>query len=200
VIDVREIPRGLSTSQDEINRILVENASAGRNVVRFKGGDDYVFGRGYEELEACQAAGVPVRVIPGMTSALAVPALAGIPITTRGVVHEVTVASGHVPPGQPDSLTNWDALARLHGTLVLLMAVENAGAIAHTLIDAGRDPKTAASIICDGTFPTERRLDTTLGDVATVIVAADVHPPAVIVIGAVAAAGGDQPPVVERTV
>jgi uroporphyrin-III C-methyltransferase / precorrin-2 dehydrogenase / sirohydrochlorin ferrochelatase len=193
VIDVRKIPRGPSTSQDEINRILVENARAGRNVVRLKGGDGYVFGRGYEELEACAAAGVPVRVVPGVTSALAVPALAGIPITQRGVVHEFTVASGHVPPGHPDSLTNWKAVAGLGGTLVLLMAVENAGAIAEALIEGGRDPGTPTSIVCDGTLPTERRLDMTLATVADAVQSANVRPPAVIVIGHVAArASGEQ--------
>jgi uroporphyrin-III C-methyltransferase / precorrin-2 dehydrogenase / sirohydrochlorin ferrochelatase len=185
VIDVRKIPRGPSTSQDEINRILVEQARAGRNVVRLKGGDGYVFGRGFEELQACQAAGIPVRVIPGVSSALAVPAVAGIPITQRGVVHEFTVASGHLPPGHPDSLTDWPALARLAGTLVLLMAVENAGAIAAALVEGGRDPQTPASIICDGTLESERRVDCTLATLADVVRSAGVQPPAVIVVGAV---------------
>ena len=103
-------------------------------MVRFKGGDSFVFGRGFEEVEACAAAGVPVTVVPGLSSALAVPARAGIPVTHRGVAHEFTVVSGHLPPGHPDSLVDWDALARLRGTLVLLMAVENAPAIADALV------------------------------------------------------------------
>ena len=109
-------------------------------MVRFKGGDNFVFGRGYEEVMACRAAGVPVTVIPGLTSPIAVPALAGIPVTHRGVAHEFTVISGHLPPGHPDSLTDWDAVARLRGTLVLMMAVENAPAIAEALLAGGRTP------------------------------------------------------------
>ena len=103
VIDVSKIPRGATTSQDEINRLLVEHALAGRTVVRFKGGDNFVFGRGGEELEACAAAGVPVRVIPGVTSAIAGPALAGIPVTHKRLNQGFTVISGHVPPGDPRS-------------------------------------------------------------------------------------------------
>ena len=114
--------------QEEINRLIVERALAGQRVARFKGGDSFVFGRGFEEIEACRVAGVPVRVIPGLSSPLAVPALAGIPVTHRGVAHDFTVVSGHVPPGHDDSLVDWDAVGRLRGTLLLMMAVENAPA------------------------------------------------------------------------
>ncbi len=111
-------------AQQVINETLIDRAKAGKFVVRLKGGDPYVFGRGYEELEACTAAGIPVTVVPGITSAISVPSAAGIPVTHRGVTHEFVVVSGHVAPGHPDSLTDWDALAKLRGTLVLLMAVE----------------------------------------------------------------------------
>jgi uroporphyrin-III C-methyltransferase / precorrin-2 dehydrogenase / sirohydrochlorin ferrochelatase len=186
VIDVAKVPRGPSTSQERINSLLVERARAGQNVVRLKGGDGYVFGRGYEEVMACQEAGIPVRVLPGVTSALAVPALAGIPITHRGVVHEFTVVSGHLPPGHPDSLTNWDAVAQLNGTLVLMMAVENAGRIADVLLAAGRSADLPAAVIQDGSLPTERHLETTLASLAHDMARAHIRPPAVIVIGAVA--------------
>ena len=103
-------------AQEQINALLVEHALAGRRVVRLKGGDPFVFGRGMEELEACVAAGVPVEVVPGITSAIAVPALAGIPVTHRGLTHEFVVVSGHLPPGHPQSLVDWAALGRLRGT------------------------------------------------------------------------------------
>ena len=99
---------------------------------------------------------MPVTVIPGLTSPIAVPALAGIPVTHRGVAHEFTVVSGHLPPGHPESLVDWDALARLRGTLVLMMAVENAPAIADALVAGGRTPGTPVAVVCDGTMPGER--------------------------------------------
>ncbi len=109
LIDVAKLPRGRSAQQEEINRVIVERALAGQRVVRFKGGDNFVFGRGYEEVLACREAGVPVTVIPGLTSPIAVPAVAGIPVTHRGVAHDFTVVSGHLPPGDPESLVNWKA-------------------------------------------------------------------------------------------
>jgi uroporphyrin-III C-methyltransferase/precorrin-2 dehydrogenase/sirohydrochlorin ferrochelatase len=107
VIDASKLPRGRSMAQEEINALLVEHALAGRRVARLKGGDPFVFGRGMEEVEACLAAGVPVEVVPGVTSAIGVPALAGIPVTHRGLTHEFVVVSGHVPPGHPASLVDW---------------------------------------------------------------------------------------------
>jgi uroporphyrin-III C-methyltransferase/precorrin-2 dehydrogenase/sirohydrochlorin ferrochelatase len=137
-VDAAKIPYGPSTAQDEINRILVERAQAGKFVVRLKGGDPYVFGRGGEEVVACVKAGVPVTVVPGVTSSIAAPALAGIPVTHRGVAHEFTVVSGHVPPDDPASLVDWPALARLRGTLVVLMGLKNLPRITATLIEQGR--------------------------------------------------------------
>ena len=187
LIDVAKLPRGRSASQDYINEVIVDRARAGKRVVRFKGGDNFVFGRGYEEVLACAAADVPVTVVPGLTSAIAVPGRVGIPVTHRGVAHEFTVISGHIPPGHPDSLVEWGAVARMRGTVVLLMAVDNAPAIAATLIDGGRPAGTPVGVIVDGTMPTERTVLTTLGSLADDLVAHEVVPPAIIVIGDVVA-------------
>lgn len=187
LIDVAKVPRSRFTAQEDINTLLVDRARAGRTVVRLKGGDNYVFGRGFEEVIALQEAGIPVRVIPGLSSSIAVPALAGIPVTHRGVVHEFTVVSGHVPPGHRDSLVDWAALAAMKGTIVLLMAVENAGTIAQALMDAGRRPDQAAAIVADGSLPSERVLRTSLGQLGALIGTERVRPPAIIVIGDVVA-------------
>lgn len=185
--DVAKLPRGRSAQQEEINRIIVEQAQAGRRVVRFKGGDSFVFGRGYEEVIACREAGVPVTVIPGVTSPVAVPGVAGIPVTHRGVAHEFTVISGHVPPGHPSSLTDWDAVARLRGTLLLMMAVEHGPQIAAALLAGGRPAETPVAFVCDGSMPTERTVLTTLGDLEATIERESVRPPAIIVVGGVVA-------------
>jgi uroporphyrin-III C-methyltransferase / precorrin-2 dehydrogenase / sirohydrochlorin ferrochelatase len=187
LIDVAKLPRGRSASQDHINEVIVARARAGKRVVRFKGGDGFVFGRGFEELLACVAADVPVTVVPGLSSAIAVPARVGIPVTHRGVAHDFTVVSGHLPPGHPESLVAWDAVAGLRGTLVLLMAVDNAPAIAATLLDGGRPAHTPVAIIIDGTMPTERTVLTTLGALGDDLVAHEVVPPAIIVVGDVVA-------------
>jgi uroporphyrin-III C-methyltransferase/precorrin-2 dehydrogenase/sirohydrochlorin ferrochelatase len=185
LIDVAKLPRGRSAQQEEINRLIVAHALAGKRVARFKGGDNFVFGRGYEEIIACREAGVPVTVIPGLSSPIAVPAIAGIPITHRGVTHEFTVISGHVPPDHAESLVDWDGVARLRGTLVLMMAVENAPAIAKALLVRGRDEATPVAVVCDGTMPTERTVLTTLGSLADDLVEHGVAAPAIIVIGEV---------------
>ncbi len=185
--DVAKLPRSRSAQQEEINRIIVEQALAGRRVVRFKGGDSFVFGRGYEEVLACRAAGVPVTVIPGITSPISVPALAGIPVTHRGVAHDFTVVSGHLPPGHPGSLTDWAAIARMRGTLLLMMAVENAPHIATTLLEGGRDAMTPVAVVCDGSMPGERTVLTTLGELTADLAAEGVQPPAIIVVGDVVA-------------
>jgi uroporphyrin-III C-methyltransferase/precorrin-2 dehydrogenase/sirohydrochlorin ferrochelatase len=187
LIDVAKLPRGRAAAQEEINRVIVERALEGKRVVRFKGGDSFVYGRGYEEALACEAAGVPWTVIPGLTSAIAVPAVAGIPVTHRGVAHEFTVISGHLPPDHPDSLVEWDAVARLRGTVVLLMAVQNLPLIAARLVKGGRPPTTPVAIVSEGTMPGERTLVSTLDTVAEDMAAADVRPPAIVVIGEVVA-------------
>ena len=185
LIDAAKLPRGRSASQQSINTLLVEQARAGKSVVRFKGGDPFVFGRGFEEALACAEAGVPCRVIPGITSAISVPALAGVPVTHRGVAHEFSVVSGHLPPGHPDSLVDWASLARLRGTLVLLMAVENIGAIAATLLAEGRPAGTATAVVQDGSLSSQRSLVTTLDRVGSEVAAQGIRPPAIIVVGGV---------------
>jgi uroporphyrin-III C-methyltransferase/precorrin-2 dehydrogenase/sirohydrochlorin ferrochelatase len=185
VVDATKLPRGRAASQQAINALLVERARAGRNVVRLKGGDPFVFGRGFEEALACADAGVSCRVVPGITSAISVPGLAGLPVTHRGVAHEFTVASGHLPPGHPDSLVNWASLAQLQGTLVLLMAVENIAAIASVLVEHGKPAGTAAAVVQDGSLSSERSLVTTLDRLADEIAAHGLRPPAAVVIGAV---------------
>ncbi len=191
VIDAAKLPRGRSMAQEQINALLVEHALAGRRVVRLKGGDPFVFGRGMEELEACVAAGVPVEVDPGVTSAISVPALAGVPVTHRGLTHEFVVVSGHLPPGHPDSLVDWPALGRLRGTVVVLMGVDTAPAIAAALLEHGRAADTPVAVVADGSTPTQRTVRTTLADLPRVIAAAGIRPPAVWVAGAVV--GLDRP-------
>ena len=158
-------------------------------MVRLKGGDPFVFGRGYEELEACAAAGVPVEVVPGITSAIAVPGLAGIPVTHRGLTHEFVVVSGHVPPGHPASLVDWPALGRLRGTVVVLMGVDTAPEIAAALVEHGRDPQTPVAVVSDGASPAQRTLRTTLADLPQTLTDGRVRPPAVWVVGDVVALG-----------
>lgn len=186
VIDASKLPRGRYMSQDTINAVLVDEARAGQRVVRLKGGDPFVFGRGLEEIQACAAAGVEVEVVPGVTSAIAVPALAGVPVTHRGVTHEFVVVSGHLPPGHAQSLVDWDALGRLSGTLVLLMAVENIAVIAEALTAGGRDPDTPAVAVQEGGLPGEAIVRAPLGKLAGRIAEAGLRPPAVVVVGAVA--------------
>ena len=186
VVDAAKIPYGRAASQGVINSMLIEHARAGRFVVRLKGGDPYVFGRGFEEFLACVEAGVPVTMVPGVTSAFAVPAVADVPVTHRGVAHEVVVVSGHVVPDDPRSLVDWPALGRLRGTLVLLMAVERIGAFAAALLAGGRAPDTPVAVVADGTMRTQRSLRSTLDKVADDVAAEGIRPPAIIVIGPVA--------------
>ncbi|MEU5402944.1 uroporphyrinogen-III C-methyltransferase [Streptomyces sp. NPDC005963] len=189
VIDAAKIPYGRFMAQEAINNALIEHAKAGKAVVRLKGGDPFVFGRGMEEAEALAAEGIPCTVVPGISSSISVPGAAGIPVTHRGVAHEFTVVSGHVAPDDERSLVDWTALARLRGTLVVLMGVDKIGAIARTLIAGGRDPHTPVALVQEGTTAAQRRVDATLATVAETVVAASVRPPAVIVIGEVVAVG-----------
>jgi uroporphyrin-III C-methyltransferase/precorrin-2 dehydrogenase/sirohydrochlorin ferrochelatase len=189
VIDAAKIPYGRAMAQEAINNALIEHARAGKAVVRLKGGDPFVFGRGMEEAEALAEAGIPCTVVPGISSSISVPGAAGIPVTHRGVAHEFTVVSGHVAPEDPRSLVDWTALAKLRGTLVLLMAVERIGAIAATLIEHGRAPGTPVAVIQEGTTAAQRRVDGTLATVAQVVADEGIRPPAVIVIGEVVTVG-----------
>jgi uroporphyrin-III C-methyltransferase/precorrin-2 dehydrogenase/sirohydrochlorin ferrochelatase len=186
VIDAAKIPYGRAMAQEAINEVLIERARAGQFVVRLKGGDPFVFARGYEEVLACAEAGIPVTVVPGVTSAIGVPALAGVPVTHRAVNHEFVVVSGHLSPDDPESLVNWDALAKLTGTLVLLMAVERIDRFAEVLITGGRPAQTPVLVVQHGTTAAERILRATLADVPEQIRAEGIRPPAIIVIGPVA--------------
>lgn len=187
VVDAAKLPYGQAAmAQEVINDVLIDRALRGLFVVRLKGGDPFVFGRGSEEVEACLAVGLPVAVVPGVTSAIAVPGAAGIPLTERGVSQEATIVSGHLPPGHPDSLIDWPALARLRGTLVLLMAVEQLPAIAETLVANGREATTPLAVVENGTLANQRVIFSTLGEVGEALRREGVRPPAVVVIGPVA--------------
>jgi len=190
VIDAAKIPYGRAMAQDAINEVLIDRAKAGKFVVRLKGGDPFVFARGYEEVLACADAGIPVTVVPGVTSAIGVPALAGVPVTHRAVTHEFVVVSGHVAPGHPESLVNWNALAAMSGTIVLLMAVERIELFAKVLLEGGRPADTPVLVVQQGTTTAQRTLRATLDDAAERIREDGIRPPAIIVIGSVAAFGG----------
>jgi uroporphyrin-III C-methyltransferase len=186
IIDVGKIPRGAFTHQDEINALLVEHARRGRRVVRFKGGDNFVFGRGGEEWQACAAAGITVRVIPGVTSAVAAPALAGIPLTHRQLTQGFTVVSGHLPPGDPGSTLDWAALARTNTSLVVMMGVATLGAITDELIRQGLPPTTPAATVADAGLPSQRTVRGAMAEIAQLASEAEIRAPAITVIGAVA--------------
>lgn len=186
IVDAAKIPYGRAMAQEAINKVLVDRARAGKFVVRLKGGDSFLYGRGYEEAQACAEAGIPCSVVPGVSSALAVPALVGIPVTNRGMTHEATIVSGHLPPGHPDSLVDWQALARMRGTLVILMGVRNTPAIAQTLIEGGRGEQTPAAVIMDGSLDGQTSHRCTLGTVAALLESEEVRPPAIVVVGDVA--------------
>ncbi len=188
VIHVGKIPRGAFTPQEQINALLVDRALAGAMVVRLKGGDSFVFGRGGEEWNACRAAGVPVEVIPGVTSAVAVPALAGIPVTQRLLSPGVVVVSGHVGPSHPRNAVDWAVLARCGLTLVLLMGIEALPEITEALIAGGLDPGTPAACIADGGLPSQRQVVAPLETIAQSARESGIAPPAITVIGPVVTA------------
>ncbi len=171
--------------QEGINELLVAKARAGLTVVRLKGGDPFVFGRGGEEAEELAAAGVAFEVIPGVTSAVAVPAYAGIPVTHRGHTTLVTFITGHEDPAKEASTIPWGALGQNPGTLVFLMGVKNLAENVRRLVDAGRSPETPAAVIENGTTPVQRTVTGTLADIAARAREAAIKPPAVLVVGGV---------------
>ncbi len=186
VIDVGKIPRGQFTSQEQINQLILEYATKGQHVVRFKGGDNFVFGRGGEEAMECVAQGFPVEVIPGVTSAVAGPALAGIPVTHRNLTQGFTVISGHAGPGDPRSSIDWTALTRVNTTLVILMGVATLGAICERLITDGMAEDTPAAVIADAALPSMRVVRGTVSTIAELTHEHQIGSPATTVIGAVA--------------
>ncbi|WP_132993621.1 uroporphyrinogen-III C-methyltransferase [Gordonia zhaorongruii] len=186
VIDAAKVPYGRAMRQEKINEILVDRAKAGKFVVRLKGGDPYVYGRGFEELQACVEAGVDVTVVPGIASPIAGPGLAGIPVTHRGVTHEVVIVSGHVAPDHPDSLTDWAALAQLRGTIVLMMAVKRIDEFAQALLAGGRPGDTPVAFIENASRPDQRLIRTDLAGAADAARDQNLIAPAIAVIGTVA--------------
>jgi uroporphyrin-III C-methyltransferase / precorrin-2 dehydrogenase / sirohydrochlorin ferrochelatase len=186
VVDVGKTPHGAGPSQADISALLVDRARAGKVVVRLKGGDPFVLGRGGEEVLACVEAGVPVEVVPGVTSAIAGPAAAGIPVTHRGVAADFAVVSGHVEPGgSAGSVIDWQALADGPATLVLLMALDRVGPAAAELVARGRPASTPVAVVRRATLPDQQVLVATLGTVAAAVADAGLRPPAVVVVGEV---------------
>jgi uroporphyrinogen III methyltransferase / synthase len=172
--------------QEEINALLVELGRAGRRVVRLKGGDPFVFGRGGEEAEALAAAGVPFEVVPGVSAGVAAPAYAGIPVTHREAASAVAFVTGHEEQGKDGGALDWEALARFPGTLVFYMGVRNLPLIAERLRAGGRDPAEPAAVVARGTLPDQRAVTGTLADIAERASGAGLRPPAITVIGPVA--------------
>ncbi|SDS73721.1 uroporphyrin-III C-methyltransferase [Friedmanniella luteola] len=181
LVDVGKRPYHHPVSQHSIEVQLVARARAGQSVVRLKGGDAFVFGRGGEEMLACIEAGVPVRLVPGLSSALAVPAASGIPVTHRGLSHAFTVISGHVPPAAEELA----ALVRLGGTVVVLMGIANLEQIVAGLCAAGLDPAVPAAVVERGFSASQRSTFTTVGRLPAEVRRLDLGSPAVVVIGAV---------------
>ncbi|WP_087118265.1 uroporphyrinogen-III C-methyltransferase [Corynebacterium urinipleomorphum] len=185
IVDVAKLPYAKQVAQERINELLVAHARDGKRVVRLKGGDPYVFGRGFEELAACAEAGVPCEVVPGVTSAVSVPAAVGIPVTQRGVTHSFTVVSGHLAPEDPRSLVDWEALAKVGGTIVVIMGVRQVHGITAAL-QRVLPATTPASIIQDGETARQRSFRTSLADLADLMDRENVSNPAVYIIGEVA--------------
>lgn len=182
IIDVGKAPGKHKLSQEEINELLIKKAREGKMVVRLKGGDPYLFGRGGEEALALREAGIPFEVVPGVTSAIAAPALAGIPVTHRGISTAFTVVTGHEELGKEKEI-DWHALARLGGTLVVLMGVGRIRENTSMLIDGGLSPQTPAALIERGSWPDQRCVRGTLGDIAERASSFRVKSPAVLIVG-----------------
>jgi uroporphyrinogen III methyltransferase/synthase len=178
---------GPSMAQSDIDTLLVEHGRAGREVVRLKGGDPFVFGRGGEEAEALREAGIPFEVVPGVTAGVAASAYAGVPVTHREAASAVAFVTGHEDPAKPESALDWDALAAFPGTVVVYMGVRRLRAITDRLIAGGRDRDEPAAVIERGTLPAQRVLTGTLGTIAEVASEEQVRAPALAVFGAVAA-------------
>ncbi|MGH2714174.1 MAG: uroporphyrinogen-III C-methyltransferase, partial [Thermoleophilaceae bacterium] len=179
-------PGAAGMEQDEINDVLVELGRAGRRVVRLKGGDPFVFGRGGEEAEALAAAGVPFEVVPGVTAGVAATAYAGIPVTHRDEASAVAFVTGHEDPAKEGSTLDWEALGRFPGTLVFYMGVRNLPLISERLRASGRDPDQPAAVVARGTLPGQRTITAPLAEIAERVSEAGVRPPAITVVGPVA--------------
>jgi uroporphyrinogen III methyltransferase/synthase len=180
---------GPAVAQHEIERMLLEHGARGGEVVRLKGGDPFVFGRGGEEAEALRAAGIPFEVVPGVTAGVAAPAYAGIPVTHRDAASAVAFVTGHEDPLKPESVLDWEALARFPGTLVVYMGVKRLPAIAQRLLDGARSPDEPAAVVERGTLPGQREVVATLATIADEAESSKIKAPAIAVFGEVAALG-----------
>jgi uroporphyrinogen III methyltransferase/synthase len=187
VVDVGKVGGGEQVPQEETTRLLVEHVRAGRSVVRLKGGDPFVFGRGGEEAQALREAGLPFEVVPGVTAGVAAAAYAGIPVTHRGLASAVAFVTGHEDPAKDESHVDWAALARFPGTLVFYMGVRRLARIAEQLVAAGRDADEPAAVVMRGTLPGQRSVQATLAGIAGAAAAAGIGAPAITVVGPVAA-------------
>jgi uroporphyrinogen III methyltransferase/synthase len=186
LVYVGKEPGGKAMPQEKINELLVRHGRGGGTVVRLKGGDPFVFGRGGEEAEALAAAGIDFEVVPGVTAGVAAPAYAGIPVTHRDEASAVAFVTGHEDPGKEESTLDWEALARFPGTLVLYMGVRRLPEIAERLITAGRAGDEPAAVIERGTFPAQRTVTAPLGELAGAIAESGIEAPAITLIGPVA--------------
>jgi len=191
LIDVGKIGGGRQVPQEQTTSLVLEHAQAGRSVVRLKGGDPFVFGRGGEEAQACRAVGVPFEVVPGVTAGVAAPAYAGIPVTQRGVSPAVAFVTGHEDPAKPETQIDWPALAAFPGTLVFYMGVKQLPRISEQLIAGGRPATQPAAVIQRGTYGDQRSIVTTLAALPGDAAAAAVRAPAITLIGDVAALGDE---------
>ena len=187
LIDVGKIGGGQQVPQDTTTALVIEHALAGRSVVRLKGGDPFVFGRGGEEALACVAAGVPFEVVPAVTSGIAAPAYAGIPVTQRGVTSAVAFVTGHEDPAKPETLIDWPALAAFPGTLCFYMGIRTLDRIAEQLVAGGRPADEPAAVIMRGTYSDQRSVRGTLSDIAERVREGGIRAPAITVVGGVAA-------------
>jgi uroporphyrinogen III methyltransferase/synthase len=187
LIDAGKQPGDVALTQDETTATLTEHGLRGALVVRLKGGDPFVFGRGGEEAHALRAAGVEYEIVPGVTSAISVPAYAGVPVTHRDLAAQVTIVTAHERPGKERADVDWGVLARLPGTLVVLMGVARLGAVAEVLVAAGKAADTPVCVTQSGTTAAQRSVVGTLATIAADVQAAGIRSPAVTVIGAVAA-------------
>lgn len=191
-VEVVHVPKRIGTgscTQDEINRVLVEKALAGKTVVRLKGGDPCIFGRASEELAALGAVGVDFEIVPGVTAGVAVASYAGVMLTDRDTSSQVAFITGQEAPGKEETGIDWDLLAKFNGTIVFYMGIGNLDSIARHLIEKGRDAQTPAAVIANATLPTQRVVRASLDKIHAECTRQDIKPPAIVVIGAVA--GGD---------
>lgn len=191
LVDVGKIGGGKQVPQEHTTALVVQHALDGRSVVRLKGGDPFVFGRGGEEAQACRAAGVPFEVVPAVTSGVAAPAYAGIPVTQRRLAPAVAFVTGHEDPAKPETQVDWPALAAFPGTLVFYMGVKQLPRISEQLIAGGRPAEQPAAIVMRGTFGDQRSLVATLGTLPQRAVEEGMRAPAITVIGDVAALGDE---------